>query len=382
MHSKLEFFYSSGKMGAQQSGPDHSLYTNDQTVLPEQPTQLLSTAFIAKYSIRFPESMPPQSRSKHFTVFFPKSDIAIIGYGLNMNGENLNDIWMINFTTQTWQKLDIDTSSIMARSGATAVAVDNKLYVFGGLANSQYFADLHIIDLESMTIIRPRQRSGSYLSPPGRISHAMGYADGKIVIWGGFNGTFLKDLWVYDIETNEWTGKPSDAHGRADAAFATLDKTLYIVGSSKSDAVLSFDIPNGNKMNITTPTGNPPQYDLKGALMVPVGRYLIFIGGKLENKRYGLVRAYDTIKCWWFVIFVAPDGETTTMFDGKIDPNGMFMLPRTYDGSLIYRQMKREVIGFLGQPIVTPPVLNVIELGEALAYLNITGDMKDMLYLQ
>lgn len=369
-------------MGSAQSGNDHSRYTNSQNAVPSQARQILETSFITRLSVSVSSSLPPKSRSGHFTAYFPDHDIAIIGYGKNDNNEIFNDIWSMDFSTETWTKLSIDTSSITPRSGATAVSVDNKIYVFGGLFNSQYYSDLHIINLETNTIEHPPSNQNQSNLPPGRIGHAMGYSDGKIVIWGGFNGNFLKDLWIYDISECEWTRMPCDAQGRADAAFTVCDGNLYIIGSSNSDAIFTYNITNPQNMDVITPTGNPPPYDLKGAMMVAVDRYLIFVGGKLENKRYALIRAYDTVKRWWFILYVAPDGKTTTMYDGKIDPNGMFMVPRIYNGSIVYRKRTREVVVFLGKPQIDPPSLNVISIGDALTYLNMKTDMLTMLHLR
>ncbi|KAK8846040.1 hypothetical protein M9Y10_020041 [Tritrichomonas musculus] len=366
-------------MGAGHSGNDHSNYSSQNT-LPSQPRQILETSFITSFSVSYSESIPPKSRSSHFTVYFPDHDVAVIGYGISDNNEVFNDIWSINFQTKSWAQFPIDTSSVSPRSGSTAVAVGNKIYVFGGLYNSQYFSDLHIIDLQSKTITHPTL-SNPNSQPPGRIGHVMGYADGKIAIWGGFNGSFLKDLWIYEINTSKWVKMPCDAQGRADAAFATCNDNLYIIGASNSDAIFKYNIPNPRNMEVITPTGNPPPYDLKGAMMVAVDRYLVFIGGKLENKRYALIRAFDTVKCWWFVLYVAPDGKTTTMYDGKIDQNGMFMVPRIYNGSIVYRQKKREVVVFLGKPQIDPPSLNVISIGDALSYLSMRSDMLTMLSL-
>lgn len=368
-------------MGSAQSGNDHSKYSNSENALPSQPRQILATSFITSLSISVSKSIPPKSRSNHFTVYFPEHDTAVIGYGKSNNGDIFNDIWSMDFSTETWARLPIDTSFITPRSGSTAVAVDDKIFVFGGLFNGQYFSDLHIIDLETNSIIYPAPCQNQNNQPPGRIGHAMGYADGKIVIWGGFNGSFLKDLWIYDINESKWTRMPCDAQGRADAAFAMCNDNLYIIGSSNSDAIFTYNITNPDNMDVITPTGNPPPYDLKGAMMVAVDKYLIFIGGKLENKRYALIRAYDTIKRWWFVLYIAPDGKTTTMYDGKIDQNGMFMVPRIYDGSIVYRPNMREVVVFLGKPQMDPPSLNVISIGDALAYLNMKSDMLVMLEL-
>ncbi|OHS98757.1 Kelch motif family protein [Tritrichomonas foetus] len=366
-------------MGGVQSGNPHSKYTNDQFVMPEQPKQIRSTAFISKFSISFPDSMPPKSRAHHFTVNFPNRDVAVIGYGSNDDSEFFNDIWMIDFANKKWQKLPIDVSSVTPRSGATAVAVDFKIFVFGGLSNSQYLSDLHMIDLQAQTITHLNgQSNATDHGPPGRIGHSMGYSSGKIAIWGGFNGNFLNDLWTYDTSNGTWTKVPCDAHGRADAAFATNDGNLYIIGSSKSDVIHRYNIAT-NQVELLNPVGNPPPYELKGGMLVSVDRYLILVGGKLENKRYAMIRAYDTVRNWWFILYVAPDGETTTLYDGMIDSNGIFMVPRIYDGSIVYRNRTREIVVMLGKPYMDPPSLNVISIGDALAFFHIQTDMRDML---
>jgi len=332
-------------------------------------------SFSATWSIIYPNTISPVPRYGHFTIYDNVSDVTIIGYGNDSNSNFCHDIWALGMKEYKWMKLNINLSQISPRYGTTAALYGKNVVCFGGKSGDHYLADLHVINLETKTVSIV-QTPGD--SPSGRIGHSMAIHGDKIVIWGGNNNAILDDLWIFDINKRKWTCHSTQFGGRTESAYASMNGLMYIGCSSKSDSILRYDF-SSDAFDALNVTGNPPPFEMKSANLVAVDRYLILIGGILDNQKYTMIRAFDTVKNWWFVFHVSPDGETTTTADGSVDSNGIFMVPRTSHSSMIYRKETREVVIFLGQPTIDPPPLYVLKVGESLAYLHLQNDMFEML---
>jgi hypothetical protein len=372
-------------MGSDQSTPNSSRDSSFSDNLKERvaqprhnPNHFRKLPFNAEWSITNPNSEAPIPRSRCFFVHDKEDESAIIGYGVAELGKEFNDIWKIDFQTLTWTRMPIDTSSVSPRQGSTAVMINHLIYVFGGKSGQEYLSDLHIIDLQKMQIIRPPKCESP--EPTPRMGHAMGQNDSNIVIWGGNNHTLLDDLWIYSVSSNQWIQVDSQVTGRTDTAFASDESSLYIACSSKLDDMIRFDWSQKTIDEITV-TGNMPPFELKGSMFVTVGQFIFLVGGFLDGVKYCIIRGYDTIRKWWFVFHVIPDENTVSIADGSIDNNGIFMVPRTSYGGVVYREKTRQIITILGRPIIEPPPLFVLNIGEPLAYLHLQSDMLTNLSL-
>ena len=275
-----------------------------------------------------------------------------------------------------WKPIEFDNQTIIPRNGTTAVLVGSKIYLFGGFSGNAYLADLHTIDISNFSVNHITFQNVP--APPGRIGHVMAEHDGKILIWGGYNGDWLSDLWIYDTLSNSWREIPTDVKGRTSSAFASYGNFLYIFGAATTDALLRFSWIS-EKIELIKTTGTAPASELSAASMIAVDRFLLLFGGKLEKKRYGLMYGFDTVKNKWFVFHVVPDGVSTVLIDGMIDKNGQFMVPRIWSASIVYRSNKRDVVLFLGAPLLEPPNLCIVELGDALSILHLQNDLLQIL---
>ena len=322
------------------------------------------------------ECITPTNRTGAFYVYAPEKDAVICGYGKTADENILNDIWAFSFAENQWVQLDVTGEIPSPRFGAQATLVDNQIYIFGGENSETYFSDFHVLDLNTMSI---HIVEASNESPSPRTGHVFASCGTKICLWAGFNETQLDDLWIFDITTREWHQVESNIPGRTNAAFAVNNNLLYITGASKVDDMITFNF-NTEQIDAFTVIGSPPQFDLKGASLVSIDRYLILFGGYIEKHRFAMVRGYDTIKKWWFVYYVVPDDETTTVADGMVEPNGVFMIPRMFGGFTILRPSDRKVYISLGKPFVDPPPIYVFDLSNGIAVMHHQLDLIDMLH--
>ena len=101
----------------------------------------------------------------------------------------------------------------------------------------------------------------------------------------------------------------------------------------------------------------------------------------MEQKKYTLMYGYDTERAKWFVFHVVPDGNTTTTANGMIDRNGFFLLPIGWSSTMVYREKNRTLVLVLGVPMLEPPNLGIVEVGDAMSILHLGNDMLDMLQI-
>lgn len=116
----------------------------------------------------------------------------------------LSDTWTYDLSINNWTEM-MPSSSPSAREYHSMVynLKFDKVILFGGFSGT-YLSDTWVYDLESniWTNMNP-------VNPPdGRAEHSMVYDSDldMIVLFGGYNGSSsLNDTWVYDLDTNTWT---------------------------------------------------------------------------------------------------------------------------------------------------------------------------------
>jgi N-acetylneuraminic acid mutarotase len=325
--------------------------------------------------MRVPSSLTPPSRSSHWSVFLPSNDLALIGYGIDSSESVLNDIWALDLRSISWRRIQTDPSAVSPRNGTTAVLVDRKIYLFGGFSGRLYIADFHVIELDTFLVQRPVFGNRG---PPGRVGHVMSSLGNLILIWGGYNGAWLSDLWILNIETMEWREVATTIKGRIGAASAVHGDFLYIFGAVKADALIRYRWSSEQFETVKT-SGTAPAAEISQASMISVDQYLLLFGGKLDQAKHCCIYGYDIRRQRWFLFHTAPDGETTSLTDGFVDKEGVFMFPRLWSASIVFRKATREVVLFLGQPFLEPPNLGIVGVGPALSVLHLQSDMLDVL---
>jgi N-acetylneuraminic acid mutarotase len=116
---------------------------------------------------------------------------------------------------------------------AQGVAVDGKLYVFGGFYNSQIQAttESHVYDPQTDAWTR-------IADMPEAITHGGTAVDGHLIyIAGGFvgdhPGPHTDHVWIYDTLQDSWAAGPPLPDGRAGGALVRLGRTLHFFGGTQ-----------------------------------------------------------------------------------------------------------------------------------------------------
>ncbi|XP_042195486.1 host cell factor 1-like isoform X1 [Callorhinchus milii] len=149
--------------------------------------------------------------------------------GMVEYGKYSNELYELQASRWEWKKLKARAPKNgpppCARLGHSFSAVDNKCYLFGGLANDsedpknnipRYLNDLYILELKPGSGVVGWDIPVTYGTPPPpreshtAVMHCNKVKKPKLVIYGGMSGCRLGDLWLLDIETLTWS-KPDVA---------------------------------------------------------------------------------------------------------------------------------------------------------------------------
>lgn len=191
---------------------------------------------------------------------FHHSAVTIDGKMYVFGGENnafaLNDLHVYDPAEGgRWTDISVPTfgSPPTARYGHTAVAIDGKMYVFGGSDGSDGKNDLYVYDPKAGGRWTDISVPTSGLVPAVRVAHSAVAIDGKMYIFGGSEVNFsydLNDLYVYDPAVGgSWTTISTPASGsppseRGFHSAAPIAGKMYIFGGNIGPSGLFIYSPN------------------------------------------------------------------------------------------------------------------------------------------
>ena len=79
-----------------------------------------------------PKGLLPKARASHSAVI--RGNTMIIFGGCDLDNEKLNDLWIYDLLSNTWQEIQTDpVNSPLPRSGHSASMAGERMMVFGGI---------------------------------------------------------------------------------------------------------------------------------------------------------------------------------------------------------------------------------------------------------
>ncbi|KAH0788833.1 Kelch motif family protein [Histomonas meleagridis] len=313
----------------------------------------------------------PDSLSGHFTASDGK--YLYIGYGQTKDKVPNTDIWKLNLASRKWEKLPLHGELRSPRNGSRAIILGNYIVIFGGYYSGTYYGDLHYVNLKTSEVSSIKTNG---LTPSPRSSPLIDSYNGKIFIWGGFDGTFPTELNILDINTLTWRNVPTNIQGRTGIPHVKYNNKIIAYGNSSFEAYLEIDMDK-ETVNYVQTTGVAPPPKKVGSSMAVVGKYVLYFGGKSKHQET-FIYALDIERSWWFILNVLPDGETVSFERGKVTDNGLFMLPRKHSFSMEYCKQTRELIITMGAENPDNETW-VFSMEKAISGLNHREDMLLML---
>jgi len=223
-------------------------------------------------------AVAPPPRIAHAQCCVPGTDeLYLFGgrCGITMQEEPLNDLWLWRMSSRTWTAVDVTGQAPAPRSFHKMVAIDHRLYVFGGCLATGRDASLHCFDT--------RARAWSLLAEapptlPGRGGAGfVASSDGTaLFVVGGFCGHESNAVWRFVLQTGVWEEVLPEGNSElrpfSVSCGATLGPQLVFFGgevepSNKghegaggfSDALVFLDGTTGRPLPQLSPPAQRPQ---------------------------------------------------------------------------------------------------------------------------
>ncbi|KAF5746701.1 Galactose oxidase/kelch repeat superfamily protein putative isoform 2 [Tripterygium wilfordii] len=146
---------------------------------------------------------PPSPRESHTATLIGNSKIVIFGGSGEGEANYLNDLHVLDFKTMAWTSPEMKGDIPVPRDSHSAVAIGNKLFVYGGDRGDRYNGDVDMLDMDTLTWSRVAVQG---FSPRARAGHAAVNSGTKVYIIGGVGDKhYNNDVWVLDVSSCSWT---------------------------------------------------------------------------------------------------------------------------------------------------------------------------------
>ena len=312
---------------------------------------LMKMAFNGTWSIRVPAGRCPCPRTGHFTVRADQFRSLFIGFGKKRNGSYLRDVWALNLDTLTWNRLKLTGDEITPREGLAATMMNEYIVVFGGFADPNYTNELFTINVTTGEVLIAE--TTGQLPFPQRDA-VIGIHKRNLFLWSGNNGEIaIKELQILHFDTMTWEIRPTNADPCIGITLTQINPSVIIAYGGVFNQIIRMDMKRQTVECFDSTGAAPPEYLHHGGLVM-ADDYLFYLGGQSPEMKWTMVYANYMKRNWWFVFFVQPDGETTSITDGKISSEGIFLLPKFGSFSSTYLENRRQIIAFLGHPHKSP----------------------------
>ncbi|CAO0795739.1 unnamed protein product [Mucor circinelloides] len=154
--------------------------------------------------------MPPPCRAHSCTtverdIGGGKKSYSLYVFGGGDGPNYFNDLYVLNIDTLTWSKPKTQGEAPSPRRAHTTCIWNQKIIIVGGGDGARALADVHMLDVSD-----PHLPKWSLLSPEGNPPIARGYhtsnlVKDKLIVYGGSDGhECFSDVYVLDLVSNRW----------------------------------------------------------------------------------------------------------------------------------------------------------------------------------
>ncbi|MFB6299484.1 MAG: Kelch repeat-containing protein [Halobacteriales archaeon] len=184
------------------------------------------------------------------------------------------------------------------RTQTTAVTVDDRIYVIGGITDENTERAMAVYDPTA-------DEWTDTAAPPKPINHtAAAVHDGRIHVFGGYSGSFLGTPpldahWIYDPTTETWSNGPPLPTPRGALVAVTVDDRLVTIGGATADTTTStVEIYHPTDERWTTGTAMPTAREHLSAGVID-GTVYVAGGREGLGQMYTTTEAYDPAADTW-----------------------------------------------------------------------------------
>ena len=242
-----------------------------------------------------PAGAPSVAQSQHSAVYDPVRQRMVVFGG----GHYSNDLWTLSLgNAPTWNELEPNGTPPSARRchSASYDPVRERMLVFGGVGSGT-FNDVWALSLTGTPVWTELTPAGTPPSP--RSGHSMIYdpVRDRMVVFGGFDGSYLDDVWALSLAgTPTWTeltpgGTPPGGRRSHSAIYDPARDRMVVFGGVYGGAngtyfndVWSLSLTGPPEWTPVSPSGTPPSpRSLHSAIYDPLRDRMVVFGGQLPG---------------------------------------------------------------------------------------------------
>jgi hypothetical protein len=288
-----------------------------------------------------PTGTLPRARAYHSAVYDPVRD-RIVVFGGYSPFYYFHDVWELSLAgTPSWTELAPTGTPPSAWCWSHIAIYDpagDRMVVFGGYSGSAYLGETWELSLAGTPAWTELAPEGA--SPSARREHSAVYdpVRHRMVVFGGFDGTLLDDVWTLSLSNPlAWSGPvtPPPPEPRPVARFwhtaiydPVGDRMVVFGGTdfiSTDDTVWELSLSGAPQWRAMTPDGTAPVGRLlHSAIYDPIRRRMIMLGGA---DAFNPNPSYSDV----WALSLADPPAWSQLSPAGVPPGGMVALRTIYD---------------------------------------------------
>lgn len=151
-------------------------------------------------------------------------------FGGQYQNHYFNDMFIYHLENREWTRVPAPAGGPESANAApsprcehSAVAVNSRIFYFGGFDGQKRLKDLYVFDTTTLKWMRPTIQSKRV--PGGRSGHKMVYLNNLLWLFGGIDshGTYLNDIYTLNLVKWQWSSVPIAGKMPAPRAFHSMD---------------------------------------------------------------------------------------------------------------------------------------------------------------
>eukprot|EP00924_Labyrinthula_sp_SR-Ha-C_P004890 maker-scaffold_1-snap-gene-15.40-mRNA-1 protein AED:0.26 eAED:0.26 QI:0/0/0/1/0/0/3/0/526 len=275
-------------------------------------------------------------------------------FGGTDSSRRRNDLHKLDTKDMSWTQISPRRNNEVPwkRSGAKAVVVEGKMYLFGGYdgRGGNYFNDLQEYDIKTNTWTDTEEEGEEYPSP--RTDHTLVHYHGKLYIFGGYDGRLrLNDLFEFDLDSLVWTKLAQNNSYVPVSRFghtAVVDNDdMYVFGGWDGHETLNSMWRYSFLSDLWTP------HRYRHCSMVLNGRMYIFGGVDKYQTRFNDLHEFDFKTSRWKKVCTTPVAPKSRTFHPCSVFNNQIYIFGGFDGENRLNDVHRLYLGRLSpRPLV------------------------------
>ncbi|XP_072958857.1 uncharacterized protein [Typha angustifolia] len=182
------------------------------------------------------KGMPPSPRESHSATVVGNDKLVIFGGSGEGEANYLNDVHILDVNNMVWTSPEVKGDLPAPRDSHTAIAIGNKLLVYGGDCGNRYHGEVDMLDVDTMTWSRLAVQGSS---PGVRAGHAAVSIGSRVYIIGGVGDKqYYSDVWVLDMASCTWTQleiRGQQPQGRFSHTALVINTDIAIYGGCGED---------------------------------------------------------------------------------------------------------------------------------------------------